>query len=301
MSQEIQHMVIQIIRRGDPVFLESLKDSLRSFLSDLGNEYPFFLAWLDKVFYELSVSDRRIIILSKESDGFESILGVAILKNTQEERKICTLRVAEEYRRQGVGTALLEKSIKILGDSKPLITVSGLHMSSFGPFLKKNGFALKDKVKSIYRRGNYEYFFNQSYVHRVALLSIQPEYVKAIVSGEKKVEFRKKVFVPSVEKVYIYSSSPVKRIVGYFLVTEIIHDTPAELWNRFSSVGSISKLKYDNYFAGHEKAFGIRIDTLHIFNQSIDPREFDCHFRAPQSYCYIDNVEFMKWLTDKER
>ena len=37
---------------------------------------------------------------------------------------------------------------------------AGIHMKEFSSFLKKRGFVLKDKVKSLYRRGSYEYFFN---------------------------------------------------------------------------------------------------------------------------------------------
>jgi len=51
-----------------------------------------------------------------------------------------------------------------------------------------------------------------------AILSIKPQYANAILKKEKTVEFRKKVFKNEVDRVYIYSSSPVKRIVGYFTI-----------------------------------------------------------------------------------
>lgn len=40
------------------------------------------------------------------------------------------------------------------------------------------------------------------------LLSIKPEFVKKIISGEKKYEFRRKIFKRDVKIVIIYASYP---------------------------------------------------------------------------------------------
>jgi type I restriction enzyme S subunit len=54
------------------------------------------------------------------------------------------------------------------------------------------------------------------------LLSIKPKYANQIVKGNKKYEFRKSVFKNrDLEMVYIYSSSPVKRIIGAFAIKMI--------------------------------------------------------------------------------
>lgn len=267
---------------------------LQELLDDLRFCYPFFSKWLIKVFEELNTTKNRKILLciTKSND----IVGVSIIKNTTEERKICTLRVLEAFQGQGIGSTLLERSKQELNDPFPLITVSGLHMQSFGPFLRKRGFTLCDKVKSIYRKGSYEYFFNKPYNHKVALLSIQPTYANAIERGEKKIEFRKRVFSKTVKRVYIYSSSPVRRIIGYFQVKDIICDTPEKLWIKYSSVGSINLDKYTNYFKGYSTAYGIIVEDYVNFIEAKDPKKFDSDFRAPQSYCYIDNIEFLDWL-----
>ena len=49
------------------------------------------------------------------------------------------------------------------------------------------------------------------------LLSIRPEFVEKIISHEKKYEFRKRIFRKNVDKIFIYSSSPEKKIIGYFV------------------------------------------------------------------------------------
>jgi predicted transcriptional regulator len=50
------------------------------------------------------------------------------------------------------------------------------------------------------------------------LLSIKPKYVKAILNGTKKYELRKSAFrcKEDIERVYIYATSPVKKIVGIY-------------------------------------------------------------------------------------
>ena len=45
-------------------------------------------------------------------------------------------------------------------------------------------------------------------------LSIKPEYVAEIKAGRKRFEYRKAIFKQKVEKVYIYGSAPVSKVVG---------------------------------------------------------------------------------------
>lgn len=289
-------MNYHILKKGiDVALADSLFYKLKLFLSDLAIEYPFFIEWLENVFQELMFTDQRFIILCSGNNIFD-IKGVSILKKTDNERKICTLRVAKPYKLQGIGSCLLKESVKILEDDNPLITVSGVHMKDFSPFLKKHGFILRDKVKSLYRRGSYEYFFNVPYKHKYVLISIKPEYASAIVEGRKQVEFRKRVFSDTVERAFVYSSSPVKRILGSFAIKHIEKGTPNYIWERYSKCGCISKSKYYDYFQNHNVAFGIEILKFDSYRLSLNPFCIDSKFRAPQSFCYIDNVEFIKYL-----
>lgn len=292
-------MEYHIIKKGiESELAKKLFFNLELFLVDLAFEYPFFKEWLKGVFDELISTDQRIIVLCCGSSKFD-IKGVSILKKTRDEKKICTLRVDKSYRNQGIGSVLLRRSIEILEENKPLITVSGIHMKEFSPFLKKHGFVLKDKVKSLYRRGSYEYFFNVPYKHKFVLISIKPEYASAIAKGWKKVEFRKRVFSDTVERAFVYSSSPVKKIIGSFRITHIEKGTPEYIWNKYSECGSISEYNFFDYFQNHKLAFGIEISSFDLYDNPIDPYCIDTKFRPPQSFCYIDNVEIIKQLFDE--
>jgi len=59
------------------------------------------------------------------------IAGLAILKKDQEESKICTLLINEEYRKKGYSKELLESSFNYLGTDKPLITIPSNRVQEF--------------------------------------------------------------------------------------------------------------------------------------------------------------------------
>ena len=46
------------------------------------------------------------------------------------------------------------------------------------------------------------------------LMSIKPEYVSNILNGKKKYEFRKNACKKEIEKMIIYSTSPISKVVG---------------------------------------------------------------------------------------
>ena len=121
------------------------------------------------------------------------------------------------------------------------------------------------------------------------LLSIKPKFVESILNGEKRYEFRKVIFKKkSVEKVYIYSSSPVKKIVGTFIVGDIIEDHPREIWERCHKESGIDEVQFFNYFNGRKKGFAIAIEYLEPMDEPIDPRNLFPDFVAPQSFCYFE-------------
>jgi len=81
------------------------------------------------------------------------------------------------------------------------------------------------------------------------ILSIKPKYVKRIFNGTKKYEFRKRIFKnPNIDTIIIYSTSPVKRIVGYFLIDKIIKKSPKNLWEICKDEAGVTKESFFNYF-----------------------------------------------------
>ena len=73
------------------------------------------------------------------------------------------------------------------------------------------------------------------------ILSIKPEFVEKILSGVKKYEYRKTAFKRPVSRVYIYSSSPVKRIVAEFMLETVLSDSPIKIWEKTKDFSGIEK------------------------------------------------------------
>ena len=115
------------------------------------------------------------------------------------------------------------------------------------------------------------------------LLSIKPIYVRRISNGEKKFEFRKKIFKNEPERVFIYSSAPEKRIIGYFPYLGFLSNTPTEIWKRTSQSAGIAMESYHKYFHGKSIAYALIIDQLVVFSDPIDPFFIFDNFKAPQS------------------
>ena len=276
--------------------LQHYTGQIQLFLYDLTCDYPFFGEWLKKVLSEIKTGKRQIVIMTDEGNS-RLIVGLTILKTEQQEKKICTIRVAKEYQRHGYGTELVRKSLEILKTNNPLVTVSEKHIDVFRLFFSKFGFRVVGKVKSLYHEGEYEYFFNFPYLHRDVLMSIKPKYADAIFKGEKRVEFRKVCFKETVTHVYVYSSTPIRQIIGYFTIERIEKDSPEKLWNRYSSVSAIQREEFFNYFSGVSRGYAIVVKDIHPFKNGLTIQDvFSSNYVVPQNYRYIDNVSTLHYL-----
>lgn len=121
-----------------------------------------------------------------------------------------------------------------------------------------------------------------------ALISIKPKYVEKIISKNKKYEYRKNIFKKNIDKIYIYSTSPDKQIVGYFEYSGYLNGTPEEIWRITKGFSGIDEASYYKYFNNKECAYAIKIEKLHIYKEPIDPKSRINKFVAPQSYIYLE-------------
>lgn len=124
-----------------------------------------------------------------------------------------------------------------------------------------------------------------------AILSIRPEYVKAILEGNKRYEFRKKPFKKNVKEVLVYATKPVGKIVCKFYIESVIQDTPENLWEDFGDLSGLSRDEFFAYFEGKEKGTAIEIKKVEKFPEPIDPKKLLSDFRPPQSWIYVSSIE----------
>lgn len=119
------------------------------------------------------------------------------------------------------------------------------------------------------------------------LLSINPEHVENIFSGVKKFEFRKIRCRSEVDKMVIYSTSPVMKIVGEAEIIDIIEGLPAEVWEQTEEFAGIDKIFFDQYYDGKAKAIAYCLGRVMQYAQPLNLSDYGISF-APQSFIYLD-------------
>ncbi len=120
------------------------------------------------------------------------------------------------------------------------------------------------------------------------LLSVKPKYAEKILDGKKKYEFRRSIFKrQNIEKVYIYSSSPVSKIIAAFEIERILTDSPEKIWELCHKYAGILENDFFSYFENSDIAYAIEIDNVNSFPVPIDPYDVIEGFNPPQSFYYL--------------
>ncbi len=119
------------------------------------------------------------------------------------------------------------------------------------------------------------------------ILSIKPQFVKEIIAGRKTFEFRKRGFKERVRKVYVYASSPICRIIGEFLLGDVLKGSPDMIWLQTSNHAGITKKYFDEYYYNNKIAFALEIKSFKSYDEPINPFITMDQFTPPQSFCYV--------------
>lgn len=130
----------------------------------------------------------------------------------------------------------------------------------------------------------------------VKLFSIKQKYSEKIYTKEKLVEFRRQnVNITQDELCLIYTSSPVKKINGYFVVKKKIRAPLDELWKLTKNFAGLSYSEFKEYFINCVEGTAIIFKKAEELVHKISLKEIQkivSGFRPPQSY-YNINVDFL--------
>lgn len=125
----------------------------------------------------------------------------------------------------------------------------------------------------------------------LVIMSIHPKYAEKIFSGNKQVELRRSrpAFSPGTI-VLVYSTAPVQKIEGFFIVSDIIEDDPDGLWNDYAELCGVTEQEYDAYFSGALRSYGLLVSKAFRFSNPIPLHKLQKmypSFSPPQSYQYL--------------
>lgn len=118
------------------------------------------------------------------------------------------------------------------------------------------------------------------------LISINPEHVENIFNGRKKYEYRKIRCKQDIDKIIIYSTYPIMKVVGEAKVEKILEDSPDNIWEETKKYSGIDLKFYQKYFKNRSKAIAYKLTNIKKYN---NPKELSSYGikTAPQSFIYV--------------
>jgi len=119
------------------------------------------------------------------------------------------------------------------------------------------------------------------------ILSIKPEFANKIFNGTKKFEFRRTLFKnKEVNKIVVYASAPISKVIGEFEIDRIFHEELDQLWNQTSKFSGISENYYMKYFNGKESGYAIEVKNPKKYKIGLCIKQ-NFGLNPPQSFAYL--------------
>lgn len=119
------------------------------------------------------------------------------------------------------------------------------------------------------------------------LMSIKPEYANKIFNGEKRYEYRKRNCKKKIDKIIVYSSYPVQKVIGELILKQVLCDDKNVVWKKTCMYSGINKDEYDKYYIGCNNAVAYEIKKAILYDKPKTLSDYNIK-TAPQSYVYIN-------------
>jgi predicted transcriptional regulator len=123
------------------------------------------------------------------------------------------------------------------------------------------------------------------------LFSIKPTYADKILDGRKTVELRRRFTDAEVvgSLAYIYSTSPVRELVGYARIRDVRRLRVRDIWREYRDAAGIGKSDFDAYFEGRREGYVIVLDEPTRLADGVPIQRLRERFGfvPPQSFRYV--------------
>ena len=118
------------------------------------------------------------------------------------------------------------------------------------------------------------------------IISINPEHVDNIIKGTKKYEYRTKVAKKDTNKLIIYETMPIKKVVAEAEIIEVLALEPNILWEETKEFSGITKNFFDDYFKNRKVGYAYKLGTIKVYDEPKSLAEFGLK-TVPQSFAYV--------------
>lgn len=294
-----------------------LKDSeeIRNFLLESNDLYPGIGLWWDNRVRPNLEQDKRIVLVVDTGSSLEGLF----IGKPGNSAKLCTLRLRESVRNQGIGRVLVTEGLNRLltpNASNFHVTVSEAAEEGCIPFFESIGFRQIAVKPNRYKSGVDEYVYScprdeivesinnelsqgiertlygvapkQMPNEQTLLMSLRPEFAESILQGRKTVELRRK-FSKKYEgaTIVFYITRPVQRFMFTAKITQVVHNLKDHLWNMYHQECGISHTAFDQYFSGISHGYAIHLSDVKLAPNQLDlksAKEISPQLRPPQSF-----------------
>jgi predicted transcriptional regulator len=129
---------------------------------------------------------------------------------------------------------------------------------------------------------------------RSVLLSVKPRYANALLDGTKTAEIRRRFpDLPLGTVVFVYASSPERRLIGTFAIRGIRRLPADRLWAAYPGQLALTRQEVRDYLRGRRE--GVAIETADVvrWRRPVTLAEFRLHsgIDVPQSWRYINEAQ----------
>jgi predicted transcriptional regulator len=134
------------------------------------------------------------------------------------------------------------------------------------------------------------------------LVSVRPQYATKILDGQKTVELRRR-FPESGSvgaTVFIYSSSPIRALVGRAKIKDVQKLSVPEIWKAHSDAACISRKDFYRYFSGVKFGYAITLSAVRpMAHVTAGHLASQFGIVPPQSYRYVEE-NFLSLIADEQ-
>ena len=123
------------------------------------------------------------------------------------------------------------------------------------------------------------------------ILSIHPNHINKIFSGEKGYEYRKRI-PQDIDYLIVYATAPIKKIVAIIEVDMVMKDTPQNIWDITKKESGISYEFFMNYFNEVSIGCAIKFRNIYKLPTPTDIAVIDGVKCGPQAYQYVNELSF---------
>ncbi len=166
----------ELIKKGYPKeYIDKLLNTILILSLQVKEDYPDYKTWYQEKQVPGIYDGTRNIIIAHYN---ERVLGFASLKKTNSEKKICTFYVEKSFRKNQIGTMLMEKAVTYLEEERPLITIPLNKLNDFIKLANKYNWKITDIKENLYRTTTPEVIVNGSLAEIEEIKKTQPSFSK---------------------------------------------------------------------------------------------------------------------------